>query len=41
MENLHPDIIESLTEYDLPDILDALIRLHGQDAIAAFLQQQG
>ncbi|MEM6867175.1 MAG: hypothetical protein AAF528_02135 [Cyanobacteria bacterium P01_C01_bin.121] len=28
MENLHPDILESLQEYDLEDILDALLKLH-------------
>lgn len=28
MEKLHPDILESLQEYDLEDILDALLRLH-------------
>lgn len=40
MENLHPDILESLTEYELADILDALIQLHGRDAIAAAIQPQ-
>ena len=40
MENLHPDILESLSEYDLPDLIDALIRLHGRDAIATLLQSQ-
>lgn len=40
MENLHPDILESLTEYELGDILDALIYLHGRDEIVALLQIQ-
>ncbi len=38
MENLHPDILESLTEYDLADILDALIGFYGQEAIATLLE---
>lgn len=28
MENLHPDILESLTEYELEDIINALLKLH-------------
>jgi hypothetical protein len=39
MENLHTDLIESLTEYDLDHILNAFIRLYGRDAIAQLLEQ--
>ncbi|MEO0985986.1 MAG: hypothetical protein AAFY20_10590 [Cyanobacteria bacterium J06639_14] len=37
MENLKPDILESLTEYDLPDIIDALVELHGCIPVADIL----
>ena len=35
MENLHPDILESLQEYDLEDILDALLKLHDPREVLA------
>lgn len=34
MENLNTDITESLQEYDLTDIIDALVQLHGRVAVA-------
>ncbi|MEL6137706.1 MAG: hypothetical protein AAFR42_09905 [Cyanobacteria bacterium J06628_6] len=38
MENLHPDILENLQEYDLEDILDALLKLHDPFLIADMVQ---
>ncbi|MEM1281620.1 MAG: hypothetical protein AAGG53_16710 [Cyanobacteria bacterium P01_H01_bin.152] len=38
MENLHPDILENLQEYDLEDILDALLKLHDPLLIADMVQ---
>ncbi|MEO1300047.1 MAG: hypothetical protein AAFW75_30615 [Cyanobacteria bacterium J06636_16] len=38
MENLHPDILDNLQEYDLEDILDALLKLHDPFLIADMVQ---
>ena len=38
MAKLHADIRESLTEYELPDIVSALIELHGRALVTEALQ---
>ena len=40
MENLHTDILQSLTEYDLADIVDALCQLHDPATVMALIAAQ-
>ncbi|MBE7383813.1 MAG: hypothetical protein F6J95_020655 [Leptolyngbya sp. SIO1E4] len=41
MNNLHSDILDSLTEYDLADIVDALCQLHNPTEVVTLLQTNG